>query len=158
MKQAVEMNCIGSVSHKNGYFLVVDKEYCAGLTGLEEFSHVKVLWVFSKLQWDGKTLVVDSPYKKLTHEIGLFATRSPFRPNPIGVSNARILSVDVKKGIVELDWIDADDGTPVLDIKPYHPSEDMIRDVKMPSWCAHWPMCREESGEFDWESEFTFAQ
>ncbi len=45
MKQAVEMNFIGKVSSKKGFSIVVDKEYCAGLTGLEEFSHVKVLWV-----------------------------------------------------------------------------------------------------------------
>jgi tRNA-Thr(GGU) m(6)t(6)A37 methyltransferase TsaA len=156
MKQAVEMNFIGRVNSEKGFSINVDKEYWAGLTGLEEFSHVKVLWVFNQINWDGKTLVVDSPYKKLTHEIGLFATRSPFRPNPIAVTNARILSVDMKKGIIEIDWIDAEEGSPVIDIKPYHPSEDIVSDVKMPQWCAHWPMSREESGEFDWESEFNF--
>ena len=72
------------------------------------------------------------------------ATRSPIRPNPIAVTACALLAVD------------AENGTPVLDIKPYEPSDDKVRDVKMPDWCAHWPACLEESENFDWSKEFNF--
>ncbi len=157
MDKEFSMKVIGSVSHENGFSVLVNKEYRAGLKGLSEFSHVKILWIFDQIPWDGKTLVVPPPYRSLDHDIGLFATRSPFRPNPIAVSTSRILSVDEKEGLIVLDWIDAEDQSPVVDIKPYHPSEDLVSEVRMPDWCAHWPQSREESGEFDWESEFTFG-
>jgi tRNA-Thr(GGU) m(6)t(6)A37 methyltransferase TsaA len=157
MNTEFEMKVIGSVTHEKGFAVRVDKAYKDGLLGLGEFSHVMILWVFDQVPWDGKTLIIPPPYKKLTHNIGLFATRSPFRPNPIAVSTSRILSVDEEEGIICLDWIDADDKSPVIDIKPYHPSEDLVNDAQMPDWCVHWPQSREESGEFDWESEFTFG-
>ncbi len=56
----------------------------------------------------------------------MFAARSPERPNPIAVSNAAIAYVDEEKGVVGLYWIDALDGTPVLDLKPYTPGIDRI--------------------------------
>lgn len=157
MDKTVAMQLIGRVSHKEAYSVSIEQEYRAGLTGLSEFSHVMVLWIFDKACWDPAGLVMPPAYRKLNHEIGAFATRTPFRPSPVAVSTARILSVDPETGIIKLDWIDADEGSPVIDIKPYHPSEDVVRDVVLPHWCAHWPKCREESADFDWESEFTFG-
>ena len=156
MEKTIAINVIGSVLQKDGYAIKVNSGYRKALSGLREFSHVMVLWVFDKAGWDGKTMVMPPPYKKLKHDIGIFATRSPFRPNPIAVSTCRILSVDEEEGLVFVDWIDAADKSPVADLKPYHPSEDIARDVSMPSWCTHWPSCREESADFDWEGEFTF--
>ncbi len=49
------------------------------------------------------------------------------------------------------------DGETLVVPPPYHPSEDLVTEHQMPDWCAHWPQSREESGEFDWESEFTFG-
>ncbi len=156
MSYKFQMEEIGRFSCSEGFMVQVDPSFREGLRGLEEFSHVMIVWVFDKLNWDGQTLVIPPPYRNFTHDIGLFATRSPFRPNPIGVTVSRVFSVDPEAGVIVLDWTDADDGTPILDIKPYHPSDDLVRDLVMPDWCAHWPKCREESGEFDWESEFTF--
>lgn len=156
MDTGFEMRAIGSVDTGNGFMIRVDEVFREGLRGLDEFSHVMVLWIFDQISWDQETLVIPSPYRKLTHEIGLFATRSPFRPNPIAVSVGRILSIDEKAGTILLDYIDAGHGSPVIDLKPYHPSEDFVTDTQIPEWCAHWPKNREESGEFDWESEFTF--
>jgi len=64
------------------------------------------------------------------HRFGLFATRSPKRPNPIGLSVMRITHVDVETGVITLAGCDAFDGTPVLDIKPYLPSVDMVESDK----------------------------
>lgn len=157
MEKEFSMKVIGTVSYENGFAVRVNDEYREGLKGLGEFTHVKILWIFDQIAWDGKTLVFPPPYRALRHDIGLFATRSPFRPNPIAVSTSRILQVDEKEGLIFLDWIDAEDRSPVVDIKPYHPSEDFISEVEMPNWCAHWPQNREASGDFDWDSEFTFS-
>jgi hypothetical protein len=87
-------------------------------------------------------------------QLGVFATRSPVRPNGIGLSVAGITNVDVERGEVRLAWIDAEDGSPILDIKPYHPSSDRIESPHMPSWCAHWPRSLEQSASFDWSTLF----
>lgn len=156
MNESMQMKVIGTAKEQKGSRILVKSEYREGLIGLGEFSHIMVLWVFDRAPWDGKTLKMPPVYRKLKHEIGTFATRSPFRPSPVGVTNARILSVDEKEGIIVVDWLDAENGSPVIDIKPYHPSEDVVTDFAMPLWCAHWPRCREESGGFDWEAEFMF--
>lgn len=88
--------------------------------------------------------------------MGVFALRSPERPNPIAVSNADIAYVDEENGVVGLYYIDAFDGTQVIDLKPYTPSIDRIANPETPQWCSHWPKFYEESGDFDWEAEFNF--
>lgn len=87
----------------------------------------------------GEKLVEKKPYKNAPEVLGTFATRSPERPNPIGVSCSYVTYVDYQNGIIGLAYIDADDGTPVLDIKPYMPSLDRVEEPLMPSWCSNWP-------------------
>ncbi|WP_455543207.1 TrmO family methyltransferase domain-containing protein [Intestinibacter sp.] len=84
------------------------------------------------------------------------ATRSPIRPNPIALTAVEVVHIDFEEGIIRLGYIDANDATPVLDIKPYTSSLDRAENFKVPNWCAHWPNSLEESGEFDWENEFNF--
>lgn len=138
--------------------VVLDKEYAKGLRGLKEYSHVQILWWASKCdnENDRETLTEQKPYKEGPEELGVFALHSPERPNPIAVSNTDIAYVDVENGIVGLCYVDAFDGTPVLDLKPYTPSIDRVENPKTPDWCSHWPKSYEESGNFDWESEFNF--
>jgi len=64
--------------------------------------------------------------------------------------------VDRENNRVEVNYLDAEAGTPVLDIKPYHPSSDRIRDVVMPAWCAQLPACYEDSGAFGWSTVFNW--
>jgi tRNA (Thr-GGU) A37 N-methylase len=64
--------------------------------------------------------------------------------------------MDHEKGIIYIPYIDAVDGTPIIDLKPYHPSIDRVRDVSVAKWCDHWPKWYEDSADFDWESEFNF--
>jgi tRNA (Thr-GGU) A37 N-methylase len=59
-------------------------------------------------------------------------------------------------GEIAVPYIDTENGTPVVDIKPYHPSEDRIREAQVPAWCDHWPKWYEDSGSFDWEAEFNY--
>ena len=85
-----------------------------------------------------------------------FATRSPERPNPIALSCSYITYIDEENGIIGLAYIDAENDTPVLDIKPYTPSLDRVENPITPKWCEDWPDSVEKSGEFDWSSVFRF--
>jgi tRNA-Thr(GGU) m(6)t(6)A37 methyltransferase TsaA len=88
-------------------------EYEAGLRDIEGFSHLYVLWVFH--QSTGCELVGLTPTDERIH--GVFATRSPRRPNPIGLSVLRLLACHGRT--LEVKGVDMLDGTPILDIKPY---------------------------------------
>jgi tRNA (Thr-GGU) A37 N-methylase len=77
------------------------------------------------------------PYTKGQETIEIFATRSPVRPNPIALSVVSVLGVDTASGIIRVAYIDADGGTPVLDIKPYLSCTERVRDVKVAAWSSH---------------------
>ena len=143
-----------------GFYLEIAPEYRAALNGLEGFSHINVLWWSHLLEAPECRAIVecDQPYQNAPARVGIFATRSPLRPNPIALSVAPVLHIDVESGRIDLGYIDAEDGTPVLDIKPYHPCADRVRDVQTPGWCAHWPQWFEDSAEFDWQAEFVTAR
>jgi tRNA (Thr-GGU) A37 N-methylase len=100
-------------------------------------------------------LVSKKPYKKGPETIGVFATRSPVRPNPVLITTITVLHIDHEKGIIHIPWMDAENGTPILDIKPYHLSE-RVHECKVPQWCNHWPKWDEESATFNWQNEFNF--
>ena len=136
----------------------LEDKYAKGLKGLEDYSHVQVLWWADGCdnESDRNVLLEEKPYKNGPDEIGVFALHSPERPNPIAVSNVNIAYVDAEHGIIGLYYIDAFDGTKVIDLKPYVPSVDRIENPSVPDWCNHWPKSYEESGRFDWESEFNF--
>lgn len=161
MNNKITLHPVGNVRIKeNGYVLVIDKPYIPALTELEGFSHAGVFWWAHMLSDPDsrKTLINEKPYKKGPERIGVFATRSPARPNPILFSPVTILEVDQNKGEIRIPYIDAEDGSPVIDIKPYHPSSDRIKNVSVPGWCSHWPDCYENSADFNWESEFAAAR
>jgi tRNA-Thr(GGU) m(6)t(6)A37 methyltransferase TsaA len=156
---------IGTVEAKNGRFAItIDPQYRPGLEGLADFSHVMVAWWADRTAehaelgeheentGHGPLVLEQTPYVEGPDRAGVFATRSPLRPTPLGISVAGIVSIDEVTGTIELGWIDAVDETPVVDIKPYFPSSDRVRDVAMPSWCASWPANLEESATFDWEA------
>ena len=153
----ITLTPIGTVSHGKTTTIRLDKELAAGLEGLDGFGHILVLWhAHENPPWDPENLTVSEPYRLGPERLGLLATRSAYRPNPICVSVAAVIGVDAQKGVIEVPWIDAEDGSPVLDVKPYHPSADRVRDVTLPDWCSHWPQSLEESGDFAWDEEFNF--
>ena len=94
--------------------------------------------------------------KKAPAVMGIFATRSHIRPNPVALTVVQVIRVDYDDGIIQVAYIDANDGSPVLDIKPYTPSLDRVEIPGVPEWCSHWPKSIEESGSFDWGNEFNF--
>jgi tRNA (adenine37-N6)-methyltransferase len=99
-------------------------EFAAGLADIEGFSHLFVLWLFDRVQ--GFELVGKPPTDDREH--GVFATRSPRRPNPIGLTVVELLRRDGPR--LHVHGVDMLDGTPILDIKPYLssvPSEKLRR-------------------------------
>lgn len=99
--------------HQAGGVLEVLPEFQEGLNDIEGFSHLFIIWVFDRSK--GVELSGVPPADDIPH--GVFATRSPFRPNPIGLSVVQLLRRDGLK--LHLQGVDMLDGTPVLDIKPY---------------------------------------
>ncbi len=97
------------------------------LFGLEGFSHVWVIFVFHLNTNKGVKTRIHPP-RMNGESIGVFATRAPHRPNPIGLSVVKIEKIEGNN--VYLSGVDFVDGTPVLDIKPYHPQADAIADAK----------------------------
>jgi tRNA-Thr(GGU) m(6)t(6)A37 methyltransferase TsaA len=114
--------------------IVLDKKYQPGLLGLAGFSHVHILWWFDQNDTPQKRSILQvhprgDPKNPLT---GVFATRSPVRPNLIALSLCKVISV--RDNVVEVDKIDAFEGTPVLDIKPYAPGQDSASGIRVPEW------------------------
>ena len=102
-------------------------EYIEGLKDLERFSHIILIYHFNLSK---RALLKVRPY--MDSEIhGVFATRSPSRPNSIGISVVRLIGI--KENILQIKDVDIVDGTPLLDIKPYVPEFD-IRNVKKIGW------------------------
>ena len=97
------------------------------LRGLEGLSHLWLIWGFSRSFGCGWSPTVRPPRLGGNRRLGVFATRSPFRPNPIGLSCVRILGVDLQTPdgpVIRVGGADLMDGTPVYDIKPYVPYAD----------------------------------
>ena len=99
---------------------------------LERFSHVWLLWVAHKATGDPSSLMVRPPRLGGNRRVGVFASRSPFRPNAIGLSAVRLLAVeaDAVPPALKLAGVDLLDGTPILDIKPYLAYSDAIPDAE----------------------------
>ncbi|MBU2489441.1 MAG: tRNA (N6-threonylcarbamoyladenosine(37)-N6)-methyltransferase TrmO [Proteobacteria bacterium] len=102
---------------------VLDLEYAPGLADLSGFSHVILLYHFHRSPGPRLTVV---PFLDDTPR-GVFATRAPARPNPLGLSVVRLVSVT--GNVLELDGVDILDGTPLLDVKPYVPAFDSRPDA-----------------------------
>lgn len=115
-------------------FIEVDKKYSNALLGLEQFSHINVLYWFHENDTPKSrgTLQVHPCRNKKNPLTGVFATHSPHRPNLIALSLCKILSIDGTT--IQIDKIDAFDGSPVIDIKCFFPTSLSIPDVIVPDW------------------------
>ena len=102
------------------------------LRGLEDFSHLWIIWQFSKAVRNDWSPTVRPPRLGGNVRMGVFATRSPFRPNEIGLSSVRIAGIERTKEygtVIHVNGADLMDGTPIFDIKPYIPYSDCHNDA-----------------------------
>ena len=114
--------------------IVFEKEYrvVEAVRGLEEFDYVWLIWGFHLVEREGWSPTVRPPRLGGNKRMGVFATRSPFRPNPLGLSSVRLLRVDVESDnapVLYITGADLVDGTPIYDIKPYIPYADSHPDA-----------------------------
>jgi tRNA-Thr(GGU) m(6)t(6)A37 methyltransferase TsaA len=141
---AMELKAIGVVSNsikqpiRHGWREVVseitiNRELTDALEGLEEFSHIIVLYWMHQLP-EGRKLPL-KVHPMGNHDLpitGRFATRSPSRPNPVGQATVELL--ERRANVLKVKGLDAIDGTPVIDIKPYIPGYDSAPEAKAPKW------------------------
>lgn len=102
------------------------------LRGLEDFSHLWIIWQFSKAVRSDWSPTVRPPRLGGNQRMGVFATRSPFRPNAIGLSSVKIVAIETTAQygtVIHVAGADLMDGTPILDIKPYIPYTDCHADA-----------------------------
>lgn len=129
---------IGVVEHTDETARIrIFPEFCDGLYKLGEFSHVIILYWFHKRDSKKERGVLRVVPKRhlAKQEVGVFASRSPSRPNPIGFCVVRLVKVD--GCILVVEGLDAFEGSPVVDIKPYLPRADFVSDAKVPEWTSH---------------------
>jgi tRNA-Thr(GGU) m(6)t(6)A37 methyltransferase TsaA len=103
----------------------VYEQYAEGLKDIDAFSHLLIFYCFHRSR--DYSLIVKTPHDSEPH--GVFATRSPNRPNPVAICVVKLISRDGK--LLKVKGLDAVDGTPLLDIKPYFPAIDFVQDATM---------------------------
>lgn len=145
---AYQVNPIGYVRRtESGIRLEIGEPFRPALRQLDHFSHVMVLWWADRFD-DAESrsnLQTRPPYAE-ERVTGVFATRAPYRPNPIAVTICKLLGVDEEGGTVRVADIDALDGTQVVDLKAYFPVCDRVREAHIPEWLAGWPEWMPDTG------------
>lgn len=106
--------------------IVFESQYrnADALRGMDGFDYLWLIWGFSANKHAATSPVVRPPVLGGNEKVGVFATRSPFRPNPLGLSSVKIESVDYDNVVIHVSGADLMDGTPIYDIKPYVPYAD----------------------------------
>jgi tRNA-Thr(GGU) m(6)t(6)A37 methyltransferase TsaA len=131
----VRLRPVGEVSEAGDEraTLTIYREYRRCLEGLEDFSHAWVLWWGHES--DRSVRRVRPLHGRAPTIVGVFASRSPDRPNPVLLTLCRLLDVDPGRGRVRVEGLDAREGSPVIDLKPYLPGYDEPEgDVRVPEW------------------------
>jgi tRNA-Thr(GGU) m(6)t(6)A37 methyltransferase TsaA len=113
--------------------IVVAPRYARALDGIEAFSHLAIIFWLDRVRHSERSVMKVHPRKdSLLPLTGVFATRSPARPNPLGLTTVRLLKRE--GNVLTVKALDAIDGTPVLDIKPFVPDDIAASDITLPEW------------------------
>lgn len=112
--------------------IVINESLMDGLKGLDEFSHVIVIFWMHHSTFNPNDLVRRPRGRGDMPLSGIFAQRAKHRPNPIGITPVELLKVE--KNVITVKGLDAIDGTPVLDLKPYFPIFDRVENARVPEW------------------------
>jgi len=135
MLESFQIFPVGVVSKKEeATWIEIFEPYSDALLGLEGFSHIFVFFWFHENDTADrrKTLRVHPRKDKKNPLSGVFATHSPLRPNLIGITLCKIKSI--RDNRIEIEGIDAFDGTPVIDVKCYIPNSPAESDIRLPAW------------------------
>jgi len=139
--KGAEIKFIGLVKESSGEEAKIEifKEFHDGLKGINDFSHLIILyWLHLRdNEEERRTLLVFPRRHAVNVEKGVFACRSPSRPNPIGLCVVKLLKVE--EGVLTVKGLDAFKGSPIIDIKPYLPRADSIPNAHVPTWALRGP-------------------
>jgi len=115
--------------------IVVNEDLTEALDGIDAFSHIIVTyWMHRTLPPERSVMKVHPRRDPKLPLVGVFATRSPARPNPIGLATVKL--VERRDNVLKVTGLDAIDGTPVLDIKPHIPGSDSPATARIPEWLS----------------------
>jgi tRNA (Thr-GGU) A37 N-methylase len=160
MEHKINVIAIGEVTRDGDMKCIrIFGNYISGLARTEGFSHLQIIW-WGHLADDPEKrekLLIRDLFKRAPDPLGVFSTRAPARPNPIMISTIQVSRINFKEGIIHTPFIDAEPGSPVLDIKPYFPME-RVKSLKVPDWCEHWPQWADEVESFNWNAEMNIQQ
>ena len=123
-EESYSIRVIGKVIRKEeGIYIQLKEEFIPALKELNHFSHVQVLWWADKHDNEKSRNIMQTtpPYGENPPVTGVFATRAEYRPNPIGLTTAKIEDVNLNEGYLKIQNLDAFDGTPIIDLKAYFP-------------------------------------
>ena len=136
-----EVNTIGEIRNVNGdnYIQLTNMISIAG-------RYITVFWWFHKFDSDRYRDITECnpPYEDAPRS-GIFATRSPVRPNPIAMTVARIINIDIERKRIYINGIESFDKTPCLGISEYDSREHCVLDARIPAWLKHWPKSFDEA-------------
>lgn len=119
----------GSIESK----IHLKSSFASGLQGIDGFSHIIVVFFMHQSTFDPASDLVRRPQGRPDMpQIGIFAQRARHRPNPIGITAVRLIGIE--GNVLKVKGLDAIDGTPVLDIKPYFPAFDRVQGAVIPEW------------------------
>lgn len=114
--------------------IILREELTPMLDGIDGYSHIIVVFAFDKVPESELRERIRPRSDPRIPEQGVLATRSQLRPSPLGVSVVRLLKH--RRNILRIEGLDAIDGTPVLDVKPYFPNHDSVPDAAIPDWAS----------------------
>ncbi|MGB9698531.1 MAG: tRNA (N6-threonylcarbamoyladenosine(37)-N6)-methyltransferase TrmO [Thermodesulfobacteriota bacterium] len=115
--------------------IVLDPQYSEALDGIEDYSHILVLFWISRLPPTQRKIKKIHPKSRPDLPlVGIFATRTQYRPNPIGLTLVKLISR--KNNVLKVKGLDALQGTPVIDIKPISPRHEFLQKYRLPKWYA----------------------
>ncbi|MCX7711107.1 MAG: excinuclease ABC subunit UvrA [Clostridia bacterium] len=138
---SMQIRQLGTIRKQEGAcYLELNDPDGQTLEVLSQFSHMRILWWFHR--FDNRTyrrVTQGEPPYEDAPRTGVFASRSPVRPNPIALTTARVLELDQRRRVIRLSDLDSFDKTPVIGIKPYIPALDRVREFYVPQWVRHWP-------------------
>jgi tRNA-Thr(GGU) m(6)t(6)A37 methyltransferase TsaA len=113
--------------------IIVSEDLKDALSGIDEFSHIIVIYWMHKTSSSGRSVLKVHPRRNQNLPlVGVFATRSPARPNPMGIATVKLL--ECRDNVLKVVGLDAINGTPVLDIKPHIPGSDSPAEATIPNW------------------------
>jgi len=140
MRRKGEVTFIGVVEEAGELTRVrIFPEFCVGLQSLDRFSHILLLyWFHLRDQEEDRRVLQVTPRRHLgAPRVGVFSSRSPSRPNPIGLCVTKL--VKIQDCTLQVRGLDASQGSPIVDIKPYIPRADSIPEARVPDWTLGGP-------------------